>query len=253
MRRVAIRYGSRLGWAYLRDLRGADEESVEGTGTDVAIALLDRLLLAFDGAAVAPGEAGALCAADRDRLLAAVHLRELGRRIAANTRCAGCTQPFDLDFDLARLVASLDNAAVASWRIPDGTFATPGGLRFRLPTGVEEIADAACADPERRLAERCRLDGEGEVAELEDAMDAVAPLVDVELAATCPGCGLEQMVRFDVQGFLLARILGEARERAREIHAIARAYGWSLTEILDLPRARRATYVELIERHAAGP
>ena len=134
MRRVAIRYGSRLGWAYLRELRGIDEESVEGTETDVAIALLDRLLLPVVGAAVAPGGAGALCAADRDRLLAAIYLRAIGRRIAANARCAACAQPFDLDFDLADLVASLDQAAVIGWRTADGGFETPDGLRFRLPT-----------------------------------------------------------------------------------------------------------------------
>lgn len=252
MRRVAIRYGSRLGWAYLRELRGVDEESVEGTETDVAIRLLDRLLLPVDGAAVMPGHAATLCAADRDRLLAAVYLQAVGRRIAAHAACAGCGQPFDLDFDLIDLLASLDAAAVREWRGPDGTFETPAGLRFRLPTGAEEVTDAGGADPERQLADRCRIGGDADLAALADAMAAVAPLVDVELAATCPACAHQQTVRFDIQAFLLGRLLVEQRERAREVHAIARAYGWGLAEILDLPRPRRADYVELIERHAAG-
>jgi hypothetical protein len=249
MRRVPIRYGPRAGWAYLRELRGSDEEAVDGTDTDVAIALLDRLLLSVPGAALGPGDAATLCAADRDRLLAAVHLRSIGSRIASSPTCGGCGARFDLEFDLATMVAELD-AGAAPWRRPDGTYETPGGLRFRLPTGADELAAAGSADAERRIAEGCVLAGEADPATVGGAMESVAPLVDVELAATCPACGREQPLRFDIQSYLLARLLSEHATRAREIHALAVAYRWGLDEILALPRARRATFLDFLERQA---
>jgi hypothetical protein len=81
-----------------------------------------------------------------------------------------------------------------------------------------------------------------------DALERIAPLLDVELDATCPECGHVHAVRFDVQRFFLGRLVAERAQRAAEIHRLARGYGWSLSEILSLPRARRRDYVELVER-----
>jgi hypothetical protein len=36
------------------------------------------------------------------------------------------------------------------------------------------------------------------------------------------------------------------------VHRLARGYGWSLAEILSLPRTRRRDYVALVEREHGG-
>jgi hypothetical protein len=232
VQRVQLRYGPRRGWVYLRDLRGDDEESVAETDTWSAIVLIDRLLVDAPGAAAAPGEARMLGAADRDRVLASVHQREIGDRIGSTIQCA-CGTAIDLDFSLGELVASLDEGAA------------PADERVTIPSGADELAAAASDEPVSALAERCgSLDAETAGA----LLDRIAPLVDLDLEAHCPSCGATPPVRFSIQHFVLGGLIGERRRRASEVHRLARTYGWSLGEILSMPRRRRRDYVELVER-----
>jgi hypothetical protein len=254
VRKVAVQHGSQPGWAFLREMRGEDEESVASTDSEAAIALLDRLLLAQPGSAVAPGHACELAIADRDQLLADAQLAELGGRIDSTVQCGHCGQPFDIDFDLAALIASVraDPPASAVNRDSGGVYRLADGRRFRLPAGEDERAVAALppADAERVLLQRCLVEGElgDDTSVVSDAMRAVGPLLDVEVGATCAECGYEQSVRFDLQHYLLSAILDQRPQRTREVHQIASAYRWSLAEILSLPRARRKLHVSLIER-----
>src|SRR6185503_3111749 len=80
----------------LPELTGFDEQLVANTYTATAIRLIDRLLTQVDS----PPKASALTASDRDRLLAALYEYTFGPRIQSTTRCAGCNQPFDLDFSV---------------------------------------------------------------------------------------------------------------------------------------------------------
>jgi hypothetical protein len=78
-------------------------------------------------------------------------------------------------------------------------------------------------------------------------LDDVAPLLDLELSARCVECGYVQTVHFDIQTYLLGAIISERRRLLNEINRIARAYAWSLEEILSLRRTDRRYLVELIE------
>lgn len=257
MQRVEVGFGGLRGWAYLRELRGEDEEEVTGTDTRAAIALIDRLLIDVAGAAVHPGAAAELPAADRDRLLAAVFAAEIGRRIESTLACAACDRPFDVDFDLGSLVESLAAEPPAGLvREEDGSYRLPGGTRFRLPTGRDEVEAAAAptADGERLLIERTVMAGESDVdpADVIAAMTAVAPILSLALEARCPECGVAQDVHFDLQRFLLQRLRAEGPRRTVEIHRLAQSYGWSFGEILRLPRSRRRFHAELIEQERAA-
>jgi hypothetical protein len=84
-------------------------------------------------------------------------------------------------------------------------------------------------------------------ASVVDALEAVAPVLDLDIGTACPECGARQSVHFDVQFYLLRAIAQERPLIAREIHRIASAYGWSLQEILGLRRSERRQFVELIE------
>ncbi|MBK9036248.1 MAG: hypothetical protein IPL61_34225 [Myxococcales bacterium] len=248
MRRIEVTYGDRPGCVFVRPLRGDDEESVVDADTWSAIALVDRLLVDVAGAACAPGQASALAAADRDRVLATVYRAELGDRIASTVTCPACQAQFDLDFQLSALCAAIqatDGAAVA---VAGGRYRLSDGTEVRIPTGLDELTAALAPDPERTLLARCRLVGDADDATVAAALEEIAPLVSTDLDAVCPECGQGHTVRFDVQSFLLARLLAERDQRAAEVHRLARGYGWSLSEILSLPRGRRRAYVELIER-----
>jgi hypothetical protein len=255
MQRVPLAFAAHgapaAGWAALRALSGADEEAVHATDTAQAIALLDRLLVPEAGAALGPGDAATLTASDRDRLLAAIHAGTFGSRIACVLHCAACAAPFDVDFVLTDLLASLaaDTEAPA---MPDGELHLADGRRVRLPRGTDELAvqalppDAAAA----ALLARCLIEGDAATDDilLAETLERAAPIVDVDLDATCPECGAPAQAHFDLQHYLLAAIRQEAPSRLAEIHLLAAMYGWGLREILDLPRDRRRAFAVAIER-----
>ena len=260
MRRIYLEFAPNAerpgGWVALRDLRGDDEEAVEDADTAQAIALLDRLLVVERGAALGPGEANTLTASDRDRLLAAIFQAEFGTRIDCVLRCDACGEPFDIDFQLPDLMASLGVTPGSAPCHRDDEVRLAGGGRMRLPRGEDELAlrglapDAAAA----ALLTRCLIEGDAEAEDpaVLDALARAAPLIDADLDATCPECGAAALAHFDLQHFLLTAVTQEGPARIAEIHLLARTYGWSLAEILALRRGRRRAFAMAIERDRGG-
>ncbi len=240
------------GWpqAWLRELTGIEEQSVAGTHVAEAIALIDRLLVPGHRADAA---AHTLVSADRDRLLAAVYQATYGDRIKSTLECAACEAPYDMDFSLAGFVGH----TYASTTIPtatrqaDGSYVLDSGLHLRLPTGTDELAvmgqDEATAIAQ--LLTRCLLQGDLKAAEAEaqEVLAAVAPMLQTEMAASCPECGHGMSVLFDMQTYLLQSLLQDQERLSWEVHRLATAYSWSLQEILQLPRSMRKRYTALIE------
>jgi hypothetical protein len=240
--------------ARLRELTGRDEYSVSGADTSSAIDLLTNLLrLSSENL-----KATDLVASDRDRLLAAVYKRAFGDQIESTLNCVRCGQPFDIDFSLDRLVQSLsENKHAGEWReLPDGRFETAKGMRFRLPTGSDELAamGMAPAEAESMFLSRCveTSTQQEERAALEDLLEQVAPLIDLELVARCAECGHVHTVQFDIQTYLLGAIISERRHLLADINCLAATYSWSLDEILSLTRSDRRHLVELIENEYAA-
>ena len=254
---VALGYVPGGAWAGLRELCGYDEESVGGTDTTTTIQLLDRLLVDGPGTTIGPGAAAKLTAVDRDRLLAALYARTYGHRVESTVHCRHCGEPFDLDFHLSELLDSLKagEVSVAAEEETDGVFALPDGRRFRLPTGEDECAvcHLPAGEAEGALLARCLVEGDPAVEPgiVQQAMQEIAPVVDLELNAHCPECGETQPVRFDLQSYLLSALMAERRQLAWEVHRLAVAYGWNLQDILALPRSQRRTYVALVEDEMA--
>nr|HEX4314502.1 hypothetical protein [Kofleriaceae bacterium] len=238
------------GWVSLRELAGIDEEWLSGRGTAVGIDLLDRLLVPTSGAAVGPGGACTLTAADRDALLAAVYVSAFGARVQASPTCSACGARFDVDFEVPALAAS-----VRARRTPlpcrDGVYTLRDGLAFRLPTGSDELAVTGVHDPdaaERALLERCLVAGDAERdgAAVIAAMEQVAPTLDVDLDARCPECEAPHPVRFDIVDYLLGALAGERTRFLAEVHQLAATYHWGLDEILGLRRSARRTLASMI-------
>lgn len=86
-----------------------------------------------------------------------------------------------------------------------------------------------------------------------DALQAAAPIIDLELAASCADCGHQQTAHFDLQSFLLQRLINERENLLAEVHLLASAYGWSLSEILSLARSTRRQLANAIENLNSRP
>ena len=232
----------------LRELRGRDEQAVTDRSTGTAIDLLDAVVVG------APeGGAAALTACDRDRLLAAVYASTFGRRVESTLSCRRCEAAFDVEFDIHELVATASPPQVLrrSRRVDETMLQLPDGRRLRVPTGEDELAVEGLPPEgaERALLERCLVDGHdgGPRGELEAALEEAAPVLDRTLDALCPECSEEQELRFDIQSYLLGALLQEQERLDRDVHRLARAYAWTLPDILDLPRSRRRAYVALVD------
>lgn len=248
---IPLRFAGDGKIARVRELTGRDEFSVLGTDTAHAIDLLTGLT---DSASSVLD----LVATDRDRLLAAVYRSAFGDRIESTLTCNNCAEPFDLDFSLNSVIASVDETSnEGEWvRLDGGRFEAANGLSFRLPTGRDELEaiGRTTDEVESMLLLRCT-DGrewpEGRAA-FEELLERVAPIIDLELVATCPECRHVQKVQFDIQTYLLGALLAERRRLLADINCIARAYSWSLDEILSLARSDRRLLVELIENEYAA-
>jgi hypothetical protein len=132
-------------------------------------------------------------------------------------------------------------------------------VSFRLPTTDDERRAAALPPDEatRWLARRCFAEGpEGRAPQAHDpapsapdaerALASIGPLLDLEVPATCAECGASNEVRFDMASFLMEAMVRERRLVLREVHVLAGAYGWSLREILDMPRTLRRDLVSVV-------
>ena len=246
-------------WAAVRDLCGADESAVEGTGTPAAIALVDRLLVAAPGTGVGPGMAAMLIGSDRDRILTAIYTRAFGAQVQSTVTCNECGESFDLDFRLDQLAESLGEQTGHATLHPgeDGLFTLENGVRFRLPTGEDECSVIGMTIDEGvlELARRCVVGGNttSDIEKCQQSMEEVAPIVDLDLDAVCPNCDAAQSLHFNLQQYLLQKLIAERRQLAAEVHSLARAYGWGLNEILQLSRNQRRMYAELVApRDSAG-
>ena len=78
------------------------------------------------------------------------------------------------------------------------------------------------------------------------AMLEADPTAEIILHLTCPACAHEWDLLFDIADFFWSEISAQAQRLLREIDALARAYGWTEREILNLPAQRRQTYLEMV-------
>lgn len=270
--------GARVVDAVICPLTGRDEEMLADAGAreidesmaSTVTALLARCVISLGGAG--PPSIGALrslSVGDREALL--LHLRRatLGDRIDCVATCPdpACGERSDLTLSVAELlVPRYDDPS--EWH--EEVFGAASGrgskarvrVRFRLPTGgdQEATAELAATDPvtaARELFARCVATSTGSggaLAELpDDIADAVAarmaeldPQAELRLRFGCAGCGRPVEMLFDTASFLLAEIAATADRLHEELHAIAWHYHWSEAEILDLPRAKRRRYLDMI-------
>ena len=221
---------------------------------ELALALLGRVVRRRDGAAI---DWLALAPTDIDVLLLALRRRVLGDVIATDLYCAApaCRARVDLSFSIAAFVAHHRPEPPAALRVADdGWFRLDDEVEFRLPRAADQLAIALEAEPERALAVRCIRPAEVSAAaraQVEDAMEALAPSLLSELQGTCSECGATVTAEFDPLQYTLRELRDQARDIYADVWAIAASTHWSEADILALPTARRLRYAELVHDRAA--
>lgn len=230
----------------LREPRGTDELALDGVDTRAAVRWLDALL---DGAP----PAAELSASDRDALLAGVHRALWGDRIVSSFACTACGKMVDLSFDLSALQQDLARRTEAARVAGARQLHDHEGHAYTLPSAADEEAAAQLGPGQGREALAQVIRPGADAALLGARLEVLAPLIDVDLDAACAECGQAQQMRFDIQSFVLQRLLDERETLLAEVHALAAGYGWSLAEITALPRSLRRAFAARLQAQAQSP
>ena len=198
----------------------------------------------------------ALPIGQRDRDLLELHERLFGSSVECLADCDRCGSRMEAAFDCSEI------------RLPE-TKGEPfkvclrrTEIEARLPdsrdlAAVEGMRDEAAAW--RALVERCilavRRGGKTVPSRqlsdaLLEAVDAAAadadPQADIVLSLTCPECGAQAELPFDIARQTWAKLDHWGRAMTAAIDVIASRYGWSEAEILALGAHRRQRYLDLI-------
>ena len=84
------------------------------------------------------------------------------------------------------------------------------------------------------------------VRTLVERLGAADPGAETLLSLVCPPAPIRWQSVLDVATFFWDELATRARRLLREVHTLARAYGWREAEILALPGRRRQTYLDLV-------
>ena len=196
---------------------------------------------------------------ERDSLLWSLRERTLGCRLDGLSACPTCGEQLEFSLDSGTLhPAGAAESSPVRGRLEVGEVT----IVYRLPNSVDLAAVAGCSDAAAGrdlLVQRCVLcarQGEAEIdAEslpetviqaLSDHMAACHPAAEVLLDLDCPACGRRWPVLLDIASFFWVEVEAAARRLAREVHALARAYGWREADILDMSSRRRELYLQMV-------
>ena len=188
-----------------------------------------------------------------NQALLQLHEASFGAQLQAHVDCERCGQRLALSLDLRDLL----QPTPAPTPMPAGDSATElWGLRLRAPCLRDLAAVALVEDAReaaRQLLARCTLQGDAQtlddvaLREVEDALETLDPNADMALAMHCTACGAQQVAQLDAAVLLWDQIAARSRALLGEVHQLARAYGWTESDILALSDARRAAYLAMVE------
>ncbi|MDJ0807048.1 MAG: hypothetical protein QNJ78_09465 [Gammaproteobacteria bacterium] len=196
----------------------------------------------------------ALSAGDRQFLILQLEaLIDTGPRwITAH--CGGCAEPIQFQIEPGNLPIKAAGQGYPQTSIT----LSIGEMDLRAPNGGdEEFTSIQDADQgtllhgllARLLSELGRpvdpqsLSGE-DMEVIDQTLDEMSPQAALTASIECPHCRLSQEVAIDPY----ACIIQETGTLDEEIHTLAFHYHWSERDILQLPRGRRARYLQLIDR-----
>jgi hypothetical protein len=219
-----------------------------------------RALLMLDLAWATPVDrTGAeLTIGERDRLLIELRREIFGPQIEAVEQCSSCGEMLEIMFDLSPLLAAEPNDP------SEPLFLEIEGYRMtvRAPTSQDLLNAIASGNPEKayaRLFEHCVLQLSHESVDTrnqpipDDVRISIAraiamhdALAEVTFDMACVECGSSWQAVFDIVEFLWGEIAALARRTMRDVHILARAYGWPEYDILSLSRLRREHYLGMV-------
>lgn len=206
-----------------------------------------------------PEELAALSVGQRDARLLTLRERLFGPRLESIAGCPACSENLELSLDISVIRVEAREEQNSRLSLEMGGYE----VLFRVPDSNDLAALAIGADREAGrsiLLKRCLtevwLNGKEQPAEelpteitgaVTKRMSQADPQADVKLSLACPSCGHDWLAVFDILSFLWSEIEAWAKRLLREIHILARSYGWREADILAMSALRRQSYLDMID------
>ncbi|AQS66298.1 hypothetical protein [Streptomyces pactum] len=180
-----------------------------------------------------------------------------GDVLPCTTDCPACGDGLDVTVAAEELrPAAAGGRTGEAAAVPATATLTTGGftISYRALTGRDVRAvDPTAPGARRTLVRRCVLSVSPPVDDLpDDVLDALAPRLaeldpgaDTVLTLDCPQCEHRWEAALDIADHVWADVSGYARRVLHDVHALARAYGWSEADVLSVSPARRRFYLEV--------
>ncbi len=189
--------------------------------------------------------------------LLAIGIATGGSRGWLEAVCPACRQRMDIELDLSVFIDVPEQRSIAvapepgvraSMRLPTGKDQLrwlegfPDGVSaIRLATDLVEAVNDTLPAADWTVPDAW-LDALGEGLEKHD------PLTALQLDTECPECGSAVSIEFDLQDYLLRRLMERQDALLDEVHQLAAVYHWSEADILALPSRRRHYYLSRLDR-----
>ncbi len=214
--------------------------------------------------------ARALLVADREFILLMLRQLTFGDKVEATLPCPwpDCHQNIDIDFAISSIpITGLsDIAPYYECDLQDEITQANTKIQFRLPNGadLEYLATQQNTNQAKvisQLLQRCisclgdllspSLDDIQDLpantrAKIEQAMESIAPNLDLTMELTCPECKRSFIAPFELQDFFFGELRTHIDLLYREIHYLAFHYHWSEEELMRMPRRRRRQYIRVL-------
>ena len=84
------------------------------------------------------------------------------------------------------------------------------------------------------------------IEKLNQQIEALDPQAEIRINLSCPDCSHHWDVLFDIASFLWIEINDWAERMLQTVHKLAKAYGWSEREVLNLSPVRRQLYLGML-------
>lgn len=201
-----------------------------------------------------------LSVGQRDALLYSIRAHTFGSQLVCLVQCPACRERLEFTLNSGDLCFNGDE--IMKLQEHTCTLEVDGYTLLARAPNCDDLDELACCTDEAQgrslLLQRCVVTAqtaEGPVdaadlpdttlARLEEALHECDPQALIEIAMQCSSCGHHWQLALNIVSYLWTEIAAQARRLLREVHILARIYGWHESEILALSATRRQLYLEM--------
>lgn len=190
----------------------------------------------------------------RDKRLLQLRERLFGSILVNTATCPECSERVEWQNEVADIIVSSGEPILNEYDLDIDDY----HIRFRLPNSIDISLAMALPDINKaqdELLTRCIISVEHAdqkspinslpkhiIEAISTRIEVLDPQAEINIYLQCPGCSHQWDVQFDITRFLWAELNDWAERTLQLIHKLARGYGWTEKEILNLSPTRRQLY-----------